>query len=320
MKKYLRYTDSIILLAGALGLLLQCWLQWVGEDRKGLYPSGHISMILLTLLSMGVVVVFFLIGRHAGRYREYEHNFPASLQAAVGSFAAAVGIGIYAVKQFGGEGFLPVAVALSGLAAGAVLIWGGYYRMKGRKPHFLVHLIPCAFFMLRLFLMARDLGDEPEASRYLVRFLAAILMIPASYQLWGFDVGEGNRNKCLFWCACAGYFALIAMAGGNELLLHMTLALWMVTGLPLLQYLPRRPVREREAEPVSETVIRETVVEEVPVPMAEPAEAPEKVAEEVPQPSKQEKPAPAEAEEAFDPDQFLEELFREIDSKLDQNP
>ena len=96
--------------------------------------------------------------------------------------------------------------------------------------------------------MGQYLGSEPEMSRYLFSFLAVLSVLPACYWLWSFDVDMGNRTKCLFWCLAAGYCNLVATIGSESWLLHLGVALWMLTALPRLQ-VPRRMRQAEEAQP-----------------------------------------------------------------------
>ncbi len=319
MKKLLRYADGLVLMAGALAMMLRIWLLRLGPDAKGLYPANHASTILLIILSFGILIFFYLLSRHAGGNRNYQANFPASIIGALGMALAALGIAWYSLTLLEArDGFLCVLTGLLGLLTGIGLLIGALLRHAGKRPHYFVYLLPCLFFALRLFYIGKTLGDEPEATRYMLAFLASIAMIPTFYQFWGFCVGDGNRRNCLFWSLLTAFLSLAAVPANEHWQLYMSVALWLVTGLPVLQYLPRRhapmePLDTAEAEPEPEAT------EDVPPQMPqEPAPSDAPAAETAPVVEAESVSAPA-AEEEFDPDAFLEELFREIDRKLEDD-
>ncbi len=241
MKKYLPKIDLLTLLAAAVGILLRLWLLLVGTDERGLYPAGHISGVLLILLSIAVAGIIFLVAGCAGRSRAYSANFRASLPGAIGFILLGVGLLPCAMRYLlGGTILLEWIAGLSGIFAAVALLWGGVCRRSGRKPHYLTFALPCLFFALHLFCMGHTWGDEPELVRFLPEFFAAAACVPACYQLWAFTVDLGNRATSLFWSLLAAYFCLIAVPGSDNALLCLTGAVWLLTNL-----CPKRPSAPR---------------------------------------------------------------------------
>lgn len=302
MKKYLRYADVIVLFAGALGLLLRLIMRLGGTDDRGLYPAHHPAWIILCLFSIAVVAVLWLVTRQVGADNRYQKNFPASLPGAIGTALAAVGIAVTAIDAFGSE-VLEILVGILGLCSAAVLLLAAWHRRLGKKPPFLCHALPAVFFALRIFLLGKDLGDEPEYSRFLFEMLASLALVPACYQFWGFDVDLGKRNKCLFWSLTAAYLCIVAIVGMENWLLYLTCGAWLLTSTCSLQYLPKRMrAAQAEEDADSEAARPEETAPEVP---AEPALT-EPAAEK-----------PADLIDEIDPEAILAEILREIDKNVE---
>lgn len=248
MKKLLRYANLMALLAGGLGVLLLLWLRANGPDQRGLYPQQHPAWTLLLLLTLAIPVIFWLLSRAAGSNNTCHFNFPASPLAAIGYALAGSGMIAAGITTLGGTEPLEILAGISGILGGLLLLGGVYTRLTGRNLPFSIHALPCIFLILELFRMGQTLGAEPEMSRYLFSFLAVLSALPACYWLWSFDVDMGNRTKCLFWCLAAGYCNLVATIGSESWLLHLGIALWMLTALPRLQ-LPRQMRQAEEVPP-----------------------------------------------------------------------
>ncbi len=253
MRKYLRYANFIALCAGTVGMALSAWLFAVGTDEKGLYPANHPAWILLGILTAAVVILFWLLSRQAGINRNYRQNFPPSILAACGLAAGAIGLLLGGFSSFGtGKGLGMITGAL-GVLGSLPLFWAAVCRFQGQRCNLPVHIVPCFFFALQLFVLGQKYGSEPEMCRYLYRFWAYASMVPACYWLWSFDVKLGKRPDCIFWCLVAGYCNLVAAVSGGHTLLHLGAAIWMLTALPKLDYLPRPPKASGETVPAEDS-------------------------------------------------------------------
>lgn len=314
MRKYLRYMDGIVMLCGAAGMLLRLWLLLAGPDAKGLYPAHHPAWILLCVFSVLTAVFIWLMTRHTGNNRSYRSNFPPSVLGAAGSAIAAVGLAVAGFTTLSDGDLLSMLAGILGLLSAAGLLLAAWNRYRGQRVHFVCHMLPCLFFAAYMFLMGRELGSEPETQRYLFRFFATIAMVPACYQLWAFDVNQGDRQKSLFWSLTAAYLCLVAMPGSTQWPMYLTAAIWLLTGLPVLKYLPKRKRAEAPTEAEPQT---EHVEEPTPAPTQEPAPQPEQ-----PLPESLEAPAAQPAEESsdtpaeLDPDEIIAEILRQIDSNI----
>ncbi len=235
---------------GAIAMVLRMLMLVSGTDDRGLYPHHHPAWILLCILSVAVTLFFFLLSRKTDARRPYRANFPASPTGAFGHLAAALAMGITSILEISEN--LGLLMCILGLGSSLALALGGWLRLRGRKPDFYVHMLPCFYLAVRIFSLGRVLGAEPEASRYLFRFLAVLACMVAAYQLWGFDVGLGNRNKSIFWSLTASFLCLAAVPGSPDGLLHVGLAVWLLTNLCDLA--PRRKRRARKPAPLPQPI------------------------------------------------------------------
>lgn len=307
MKKYLRYADVLVLFAGALGLIMRLALRLAGTDERGLYPANHPAWIILCIWSILVVAAIWLLTRDVGKEQRYRKNFPANLSGAIGSAVGAVGLAVIAFSLWDTE-LLNLLCFLLGLLSAAALALNAYCRFTGKKPHFLCHALPAGFFALRIFLMGQKLGAEPEMSRFLFEMLASLAMIPACYQLWGFDVDLGKRNKSLFWSLTASYLCMVAIVGMENWLLYLSMAVWLMTNLCPLKYMAKR------SRPAAQPAEEETPAEDATSAPQMPESAPETAdsAPETPESAPNIDPL-----EQMDPDAILADILREIDKNVE---
>ena len=100
MKNILKSTNLpwITLACGGVGLLLQLWLLGTA-DEKGFVASGHISGILLWILTAGVLALLLLLTRDLQEANKFSFNFPASDVGALGSLVGALGLAVSSVAE-----------------------------------------------------------------------------------------------------------------------------------------------------------------------------------------------------------------------------
>ncbi len=303
MKKILRYANLITLASGSLAMLLLFWLYAGGTNEWGLYPAHHAGWVLAGIVTTAFVVLAWFLAKYAGNNRSYRQNFPASIPAALGYAAAAVGLLLGGSEALYMRNVLGLLSGLMGLLGTVGMIWVALCRFRGIRCKLPVHMFPCFYFALQLFALGQQYGAEPEMCRYLYRFWATISMVPACYWLWSFDVKMGKRTSCLFWCLVAGYCNLAAVAGNGPRLMHICMAVWMLTALPRLRYLPKLPRTIPESAPVTPELPMEEASPAADVVEAEPA-AEMPAAEEA---------APHESEAQLpDPESILEQLLRDF--------
>ena len=307
MKKLLRYANLIALVAGIVGMLLVFWLYAGGTNEQGLYPGHHAGWIMAGIVTTAFVIFAWFLANRAGNSRSYRQNFPFSTAAIIGNAVAAISLLLSGYQALSMGKLLGLLSGALGILGGIAMIWAAVCRLRGLRNTLPVHMFPCLYFALQLFVVGQQYGSEPEMCRYLYRFWATICMVPACYWLWSFDVGMGKRTNCLFWCLVAGYCNLVAAAGNSQWLMHLSMAAWMLTALPHLRYLPKLPRTVTEAAPVAQkAAVAEMPAEETPVfTDAAGTVTPAEAATEEPVPQMPDADMP-------DPESILEQLLRDF--------
>ena len=246
MKKYLQYANYFVAATGVMGAFLLKSLLRAGTDHKGIYPSAHPSWIGYLLLSAATIAILWLATRGEENDPTWQRNHPKTpLQKVLfsaGYVLCAAAIGLY------GKNIQPITLldkaaywgSFTALAALAVL---AVQYFAGKTPTAFLHLIPCLYMAVLLFLLSKANSAETELLRFLPQMFALAASALASYQLWGFAVGCGDREKSLFWSLSACHLCLAAAGGGN--VLFTGLALWHLLSHPVL-VLP--PVEEEIIE------------------------------------------------------------------------
>lgn len=224
MKKYLPYANYLAAAAGILGALLRQWTLSTSMDENGLYPAAHPGWIGYLLVMIAAAAVFFLMTRDPGKNGSWSANFPGGILPAMGQAAAACALVLQALPQLAVGDNLHTVSALLGLCGAAVLAWTAVRQLQGQDPQGLLHLLPCLFFALQLFLLGKTSSNETQLLRFLPQVLAFGLSALASYELAGFGADIGNRSRSLFWSLLAAALCLAAVPGGNWALLP--LGLW----------------------------------------------------------------------------------------------
>lgn len=239
MKKYLTYKNLpwAVTAAGLLGLALYLWLM-ATENEKGFVAMGHISAVLLVVLTLAVVAALYMLTRRLTQANKYRFNFPASTVGAVGALAAGAGV-LYtsAMELLAAENFLETAASAVGVAAALVLFFLAHCRKNGRHPNVLAHTVVCIYMMLRLICMYRAWSADPQIFDYCFRLLAIVCAMLAVYHRACFDADCGKRPAYTFYNLLTVYFCVISLYGSGRLL-YLSLGCWLFTDLCDLTPMP----------------------------------------------------------------------------------
>ena len=226
MKKYLKpdLLPLLVLAAGVIGMLLQLWQYVGGTDEKGLILRGHISAILLLILTVIVLALILLGTWNLREGNLYRFNFPASVPGCVGAGLAAVMILVTAVGDLiVRQDFLILVTGLVGLAAGASMVFVCLGRLRGRQVSFLFHLVVCVFLMLS----------------YCYPLLATVCVMLSAYQDAAFAGNFGNRRAHAALHLAAVYFCCLSLIGDHTPLFYLAMGAWMLTDMCRLLPMPR---------------------------------------------------------------------------------
>ena len=245
MKKIYSYANYFVAAAGVLSALLRAWVFSTGTDFNGLYPGGHPGWIGYVVITLALLAGLVLLSRTEEQDSTWQRNFPRpTILQGAGYALAGVGVLVYGLSLSANADLLQQASYWSCFLCGAALLMLSAQAFFHKPPVALAYPVICLYFALQVFVIGKDFGAEPELLRFLPQLFAVAASALAAYQLWGFSVGMGNRQKSLFWSWCAAYFCLAAAPGNH--IVFITLGLWHLLSHPVL-HLP--PVEEPEPIP-----------------------------------------------------------------------
>ena len=158
----------VMLVLGTAAMLLRRQLYLTATDAKGLLVRGTPLEIMLMALTAAAGCILVLALKKDTGNSCYEENFSASVPAGLGHVAAAAGIFIMVRGTvFGMPGYLGLLWQLLGMAAPVCLILAGILRILGKKPFFLLHVIPCLFLLVHTVGNYRLWSSNPQMQDYL---------------------------------------------------------------------------------------------------------------------------------------------------------
>ena len=236
-----------VLAAGILGMLLRLWQCIGGTDKGGLLIPGHISGILLVILSAATLLLILLGTWGLRQGSKYRYNFPSSIQGAIGALIAAAAVLVVAISCLTSRQDLPTAAAgIIGIPAAICLAVLGLFRFQGRQPHFLIPGCVCLFLMMFLICQYRIWSSEPQVQSYCYSLLATVFVMLSCYQSTAFAANFGARRPHAFFHLAALYFCFVSLIGDHMPLFYLAMGAWMLTDLCRLRPLPRRISRGEE--------------------------------------------------------------------------
>lgn len=237
---------GVTLVCGSFGLLLLVWL-FSTKNSLGFIQRGHISQMLLFLLTGIFLLALFVITRTMRQANKYEFNFPASPVSAIGSMLAGLGIGMACGMELVavGDDWLSLATAVAGLLAAVGLLWSAKCRWEGSVASVLCHGSICIWLMLRLLSLYRLWSAEPQLENYFFQLMATAFCMMASYQRAAFAQGLGNRAKYSLFALAGLYCCCLSLAEPESMLPYLSLGLWLATDLCDLTPMPAEKRSEK---------------------------------------------------------------------------
>lgn len=236
------YLPVLILGCGGVSGALWALMQRFCQDEKGLLNPWNVPGILLLLITLAVSVAVILLTRPLGGSNRYGDNFGPSLPGAVTTFAAAAGILLLVLGDLRSQqDILSIAWLVLGLLSVPSLILTGLCRLKGKRPHFLLHAILCLFFGIHMANQYRLWSSNPELPDYSYQLFACVGLALTAYCHTAFDVGMGRRLRMLPIGLLTAYFCLVCICVEGYGLFYLTCGLWAAANLCAVQPKPRRP-------------------------------------------------------------------------------
>ena len=241
MNQYFKHENlpELALFCGGIGMLLRSWLLST-ENSLGFVPRGHISEILLLILTTIFLVVLFLSSRTLQQGNKFRFNFPASVFAAIGTVLAAIGVSISSISDFvSAEDLLATLAAVLGLLAAAALLYGARCRWIGEHPPILSYAAICLWLMLRLIGLYRTWSSDPQLEDYAFQLLGVVCCMLASYHRATFSADDGHRPEYVFFSLASVYFCCLSLAGPDSIVLYLSLGAWLYSDLCNLTPMPK---------------------------------------------------------------------------------
>lgn len=209
-KKYL--LPPAVLVLSIAAYVLRRALYATAVDAKNLLLPGHPLEILLWMVVLfGAALIVFTVRKLDGS-QDYEDNFTPSTSAALGHFLMGCTVLMMALLyRLPLDGIVSLVWKALGILCGPAMIWGGFCRMKGRKPFFGIHAAECLFLLLYLVSQYQSWSGNPQMQDYVFELLALVCLTLFSYQCAAFEAGTGNRRMQL----AMGLLALLLCGAAN---------------------------------------------------------------------------------------------------------
>lgn len=222
----------LILGSGGLGLVLRILLYATGIDGRGLLVKGHWASVALCVLTVAVLAAVFLTTRLFCAAANYRTAYPASVIAAVGAFAAMIGIGITTVTEFAEfSSRIHLIVWILGLISTLSMGCIGICRLTGKKPSFLLYAAICLYFALRMVSRYQRWSADPQLHDYCFYLMAYVALMLAAYQHAAFHADMGNDRALWFCSLTAVYFCCVSLKESPDTWLLLGCGSWAFTNL-----------------------------------------------------------------------------------------
>lgn len=228
-------------ISGCIVLIMRFAL-YTMENQSGLLPARHplyLASLILAAVTALVLAVFCL--RLKGS-NDYQKNFPFSRPRAQGSFLAGLlmfpmATGIYATAAT----TLELIWAVLAAGAGICLIASGYLQLKGEKPHFLLYVVICLFYVCHMVCSYQTWSGNPQVEDYMFSLFGCIFLSLFAYQKAAFSVNLGSRRMLIFSGLMAAFFCLSSLTGADNSRFFAASGIWAISNLCVID-----PPREQE--------------------------------------------------------------------------
>ena len=148
---------------GLAALVLRWRLYRTAVDEKGLLERMHPLSIVLLVLTAAVLLLIYFVVRKQKESVSFEESIPHGTLAALGHGLLA---GSILSTVLSGSpraiGYLATAWRWLGFAAPLCLVLAGTDRLRGRKPSFLLHVVPCLFLVVHIVSHYQSWSGDPQ--------------------------------------------------------------------------------------------------------------------------------------------------------------
>ena len=226
---------------GGIALILRRLLYLFATDEKGLLAANHPLSIALWVLTAVTLALIALYVRRLDGSNDYPDNFAPSIPAALGHILAATGMAVtvlFSRPSMGG--YLGTAWTVLGYATPVCLLLAGFARMRGRKPFFLLHLIPTMFLVIHIIDHYQLWCGNPQLQDYVFTLFGTMALALFSFYTAGFAVDLGSRRMQLGMGLAAAYLSMAELACSQQPYLYLGGIVWALTGLCHIYPRPRQ--------------------------------------------------------------------------------
>ena len=227
-----RMYQVLAVFTGLTAFALRKILYLTAVDAKGLLrPFSAPEVALLVLTALFLLLLLLMLSREKLYYR-YEKLHWSGLPAALGHWAAAVGLLLtLRLGPVVDAGKMTGLWTVLGWAAAVCLFLAGGMRLLKKKPFFLLHVVFCVFLLLHLVIHTRYWSAIPQVQEYLFALLGAVALAMFSYYTAALEAGCGNSRLLQGTGLAAVYFCLAELAASGYPGLYLGGMLWALTGL-----------------------------------------------------------------------------------------
>ena len=209
---------------GIIGFALQSWL-FSSRESSGLLPVNHIANTLTFLLFSLTLAGCFLLLRKSKPHTRYETQFPRSVLAGIGSFVGALAL-VYSAFTQERVDTARIVLPLLGIIAACALLFRGYCRIAGLRPHFLFSCAVIAYLILWLVVRCREWCIQPQLQYQVFQiFFAAFLLLTAYYRVES-ELDVGSCRRYIFFSQATLFCCCVCIPCENSLFYLLT-AIWV---------------------------------------------------------------------------------------------
>ena len=212
-----------------------------GIDGRGLLEEGHWAHLAVWILTAVAAAALLLSGRSIAGPEQYADCHPVSFAAAMGAFAAVVGIGVTTVREFSEfTSTIRLVVWVLGLCSAIAMGCIGVCRLTGTKPNFLLHTVVCIYFALRMVSRYQLWSSDPQLQDYCFYLSAYVSLMLTAYHHAAFDADMGKHRPLWLFSLASVYLCCLSLEGNRDTLLLLCCGAWAFTNLTNLTVRPRR--------------------------------------------------------------------------------
>lgn len=234
MKKLLKPNTLPAVTAGlgGIALVLRRLTYLFAVDEKGLLIAHHPLLIALWGLTAIALVYILLNVRRLDGSNDYADNFRASTPSAVGHVLAASGLAVTVLfnRPFM-DGYLGTAWTALGYASPVCLLLAGFARMGGRKPCFLLYLVPSLFLVIHIIDHYQVWCGNPQIQDYIFTLFGTMALMLFAFYNAAFSVGLGKRRMQMGTGLAAAFLCMAELAVSRYPYLYLGGIVWALTSL-----------------------------------------------------------------------------------------